>query len=364
MTATGSPTWRTTSRASTGWAQARPFCVPPYAVGMVGAISPRSAALQAMTTPGKARATAVTTVMRRAEDSALRTTPRRTTPSRVRSSTNRPCPVRRRWSSFRRGEAPIMCTAIYHAHAGLGSARLFADGARGGRQARVREADVDAAPRQPPRRVAHVVLLPVRRLHGGPVPGGDLPSGDRVLRRRLRHADRARDRVGLALGAPPRARGHGGGPRSRDRAPPRDPGAVHVRRAVLRRLDPGRSRLGGPVPCSLGHLHAGAFAPVGVRHHVRSRQRDRRAHLLLRRASVAPRAPGVLPRRRPERRAGGAPAPGPDAAPRDLPDAERHPALAPRDPLLHARRGAVGRRSGGGAAHRREHADLHRLLRR
>src|SRR5438132_258813 len=103
----------------------------------------------------------------------------------VRSSTNRPCPVRRCWSSFRCGEVSIMCIVIYYVHAGFGLARFFVDGVCGGCQACVREADVDVAPRQPFWCVAHVVLFPVCRLYGGLVPGGDLLSGDRVLRRRL-----------------------------------------------------------------------------------------------------------------------------------------------------------------------------------
>src|SRR5262245_10772896 len=75
---------------------------------MTGAMSTRSAALQTRRTPGIARAPAVATFLSRAYDSALRTTPRCSAPSRVRSSTKRPPPLRRRWSSFRRGEVPIM----------------------------------------------------------------------------------------------------------------------------------------------------------------------------------------------------------------------------------------------------------------
>src|SRR5213594_3266336 len=75
---------------------------------MFGATGPRSAALQASATPGRARAGAVATLVSRAWASVLRTTPRNRVPSRARSSTYRPWPVRRRWSSFRRGELPIM----------------------------------------------------------------------------------------------------------------------------------------------------------------------------------------------------------------------------------------------------------------
>src|SRR4030095_1456424 len=160
---------------------------------------PRSEAFQARTTPGRARAAAVSTLASRAWASALRTTPRCSASSRVRSSTNRPPPVRRRWSSFRRGEDPIMPNAIYHARAGLASARLSTDGRR---QAGLREAAVDAASRQSRRRAADVVLLPVRRLHGASVPGADLARGDRLLRRRLWRAHLGGYRMGLALGAP------------------------------------------------------------------------------------------------------------------------------------------------------------------
>src|SRR5262249_25913904 len=92
---------------------------------MFGAIAPRSAALQARATPGRARAAAVDTFVIRAWASVLRTTPRCRVPSRARSSTNRPWPVSRRWSSFRRGELPIMALAIYHARRSPKNAHLL-----------------------------------------------------------------------------------------------------------------------------------------------------------------------------------------------------------------------------------------------
>src|SRR5215468_2328547 len=114
-TATGSPTWRTTSRARTGCAQKRPLGEPPYALGTLGVTAPRSAALQARATPGSRRAASVTTETRRAWASVLRATPRCRRPSRARSSRKRPPPVRSRSSPLRSGEEPISRRGIYHA---------------------------------------------------------------------------------------------------------------------------------------------------------------------------------------------------------------------------------------------------------
>ena len=107
----------------------------------------RSAALQARTTPGRRRAASVATFVTRACASTLRTTPRCTSPSRVRSSRKRPPPLSRRWSSLRRGEAPIRswCWSM---------PRSVTAAARGGRAqaAPVRSSALrDAAPPPAPR---------------------------------------------------------------------------------------------------------------------------------------------------------------------------------------------------------------------
>src|SRR5262249_46756582 len=228
---------------------------------MARAISPRSAAFQARTTPGNARAGAAATFARRAGAWVLRTTPRWRAPSRVRSSTNRPWPVKRRWSSFRSGELPIISTrnlsrAPAPRSAGRRPARLAA---HGGRPAYLREADVAPAPRQSRRRAADVVLLPLHRLHGTAVPGADLPGGDHLQRGLLRRADHGGNPLGLALGAsaPDLRPGHAHRPRAR--AAPRDHGALRVRRARIRRMDRRRPTLGSALSPRLGLLHPRAI---------------------------------------------------------------------------------------------------------
>src|SRR6266571_2784287 len=76
------------------------------------AASGRSAAPHAATTPGSASAFLKSSVRTRACAWVDRTTPRWSVPSRLRSSRKRPAPTRRRWSSLRRGEAPITLEKI------------------------------------------------------------------------------------------------------------------------------------------------------------------------------------------------------------------------------------------------------------
>ena len=209
-----------------------------------------------------------------------------------------------------------MPIAIYHARAGLASARLSTDGRR---QAGLREADVDAASRQPRRRAADVVLLPLRRLHGATVPGADLARGNRLLRRRLRRAHLGGYRLGLALGAP------AGGCRSRvDRPPPCSSGAARswCRTCSRRSRSPAGSWPAWSGACS-GPLSWGTFTPARALRSIfgitcvagtvtaalRSSSRS---------STVAAALPQFFPGRRSERGAGRAPPARACAAARDL----------------------------------------------
>ena len=144
-----------------------------------------------------------------------------------------------------------MPIAIYDARAGLASARLSTDGRR---QAGLREADVDAASRQPRRRAADVVLLPLRRLHGATVPGADVaPEIVFFIVGSPRSSSRVSfgDRAGCARC--PRCRSHRPRPPLLD-PPPRAAWCPCVPRgAHVRRLDLGRAGLGRALArCSPG----------------------------------------------------------------------------------------------------------------
>src|SRR5262245_21344143 len=290
-TATGSPTWRTTSRASTGWAQTRPLGEPPYAVGTLGVTAPRSAALQARATPGRRRAASVATQTSRAWASVLRTTPRCKRPSRARSSRKRPPPVRSRSSPLRSGEEPIISRGNLPRLRKILLGRLSGD-ARGRPSLDGLAADDGAGAGQPDRRhrIVHVLQLrrpacarPRRR-------AGGLRS---VLSFRVRSAVRARLGLGQSVVAGPRSRRrppahHGRRPASRAAA------SVRARRYRLRRLGARRPAVRGDPTAHARRLHDGARRQVHLRQHLRRGRSDDGSHVPPGRAPLAPGAAEVL----------------------------------------------------------------------
>src|SRR3954471_7049690 len=102
--ATGSPTWRTRSRASSGISTGTNSS--RARAGMSGAVSPRSCAVSTASTPGVASASSVSMAAMRAAGCGDRTKARWRRSGRRRSSTNAPLPVRWRRCSTARMDRP------------------------------------------------------------------------------------------------------------------------------------------------------------------------------------------------------------------------------------------------------------------